>query len=163
MPFIEYYNYRHSRQYEFDISKEAPVSHLVNAFSLSPNPSILTCIKEDLQVADVETVEWIGLERITEAFRSSKHGKERLGPRMVALVNGYFSVEFQRQEQTIEAGVPAPKPFLMPVKQRFLVTILRLCPGHILPPMQCLHFTRDGFFEVDSVKKIKRNNWEAMW
>lgn len=56
MPFIEYYNYRHSRQYEFDISKEAPVSHLVNAFSLSPNPSILTCVKEDLQVADVETV-----------------------------------------------------------------------------------------------------------
>lgn len=29
--------------------------------------------------------------------------------------------------------------------------------------MQCLHFTRDGFFEVDSVRKIKRNNWEAMW
>lgn len=82
---------------------------------------------------------------------------------MVALVNGYFSVEFQRQENTIEAGLPAPKPFLLPVKQRFLVTILRLCPGHILPPMQCLHFTRDGFFEVDSVRKIKRNNWEAMW
>lgn len=56
MPFVEYYNYRHSRQYEFDISKDAPVSHLVNAFSLSPDQSIISCVKEDLQVANVETV-----------------------------------------------------------------------------------------------------------
>jgi hypothetical protein len=44
MPFLAYYNYKHSRQYEFDISEEAPVSHLTKAFSFKIDNELKTYI-----------------------------------------------------------------------------------------------------------------------
>jgi hypothetical protein len=90
MPFLQYYNYRHSRQYEYDISSEAPVSHLTNAFTLSLNPAINQYVKEDLQITNLETVEWIGLERVADAVKASKQGKKHLGASLNAMVAAYF-------------------------------------------------------------------------
>ncbi len=47
MPFLAYYNYKHSRQYEFDISNEAPVNHLTKAFSFNVDDELKTYINED--------------------------------------------------------------------------------------------------------------------
>jgi hypothetical protein len=48
MPFLHYYNYRHSRQYEYDVSDEAPVSHLTNAFPIATNHALRALVGEDL-------------------------------------------------------------------------------------------------------------------
>lgn len=65
MPFLQYYNYRHSRQYELDVSPQATHSHLTNAFPIATPTQLRDLVKEDLQVTTLETVEWIGLERIS--------------------------------------------------------------------------------------------------
>lgn len=92
MPFLQYYTYRHSRQYEFDISAEAPQSHLTNAFTLRTNPNIEALVKEDLQITSLETVEWIGLERIAEAVKTSKQAKKHLAAPLHAMITAYFQI-----------------------------------------------------------------------
>lgn len=101
MPFLHYYNYRHSRQYELDVSPQASHSHLTNAFPIATPAQLRDLVREDLQVISLETVEWIGLERVSEALRGSKQGKIHLGPSLRSLVDAYFTHEFLRQAKTI--------------------------------------------------------------
>ena len=70
IPFLQYYNYKHSRQYEADIAPGNPKPHLANQFPCGPSP-LDSLLAEDLEIVDVETVEWIGLERIAAAVKSS--------------------------------------------------------------------------------------------
>lgn len=45
MPFLEYYSYRHSRQYEYDLSAESEIDHLANAFPIESNSKLLAFIQ----------------------------------------------------------------------------------------------------------------------
>lgn len=101
MPFLHYYNYRHSRQYELDVSPQATHKHLTNAFPLVTPSQLKELVREDLQVSALETVEWIGLERVAEALRGSKQGKKHLSASLHSLVDAYFTHEFRRQAKTI--------------------------------------------------------------
>jgi hypothetical protein len=110
-------------------------------------------------------VEWIGLERISEAIRTSRKGKENLGAELEQLINAYFEIEFSRQERMIQAVSSEESPLnkdsalLQPIKSRFLGVILKLCPVDFLPPYECLHFVRTEYFELPKVREIKRNRW----
>lgn len=183
--FLDYYHYRHSRQYEFDLSELAPEKHLANHFE--PRPSVLDAlIQEDLEVAPLETIEWIGLERIAEAIRNSgSKGKKQLGQPLRTMVETYFQVEFTRQQRVIkqlsssqpsagESGAAqlgsvqpsAAQPIsalLMPIKSRFLAVMLKLCPVDYLPPFECLHFLREEYFELPRVRALKKHSWESLW
>ena len=86
MPFLAYYNYKHSRQYEFDISEQAPVNHLTKAFSFTISDELKTYINEDFEISRLETAEWIGLERIAEVIKTSSKAKKSLSPRLNRLV-----------------------------------------------------------------------------
>jgi hypothetical protein len=83
-------------------------------------------------------------------------------------VNTYFSVEFNRRKNNIILGsqnaeIEVPKAFTNPIKTRFLVMMLKICPTQIVPPYECLHLTREEFFDLPSIKKVKKNNWQNIW
>ena len=41
--------------------------------------------------------------------------------------------------------------------------MLRVCPEGVMPPSECLHHTRQFYFEHPLVRQVKRNNWESIW
>jgi hypothetical protein len=91
MPFLHYYNYRHSRQYDVDVSPSNPIPHLANHFPCLPHP-LAALVAEDLEQSDLETVEWIGLERVAEAVKLAAEAKKNLDRHLSALVQAYFGI-----------------------------------------------------------------------
>ena len=108
MPFLEYYAYRHSRQFEHDTT-DTTTSHLNKAFPQQPS-ELQEYIARDMELEEAETVEWIGVERVAEAIRRSSKAKKLLGDPLVRLTQTYFEVEFNRQSSLIHKRKPGDTP-----------------------------------------------------
>lgn len=132
-------------------------------------PTFRDLTQEDFGVEELETAEFIGIDRVTTAIGNSEKVKKRLGTRLEELVNAYFQEEFPRSKKVLlsceasymsEDGVV--NELLLPPKTTFLKQILKIVPAGIKPPLECLHLCHE-VLKVQSFSRIKRQEWELLW
>jgi hypothetical protein len=122
-------------------------------------------VNTDFENYELETVEFIGVDRVALAISKSEKVKKKLGDGLLNIINQYFDKEFVRFKKTLirhegsylnEAG--EVNQLLQPPKTTFLKQILKIVPADYLPPLECLHYTSE-YLKLESVLKIKRQSW----
>jgi hypothetical protein len=77
-PFISYYIYRHSRQFEYDTTQsevfvlKTPKRVESEFVSIKEKENLYALVKEDFSTQNQITIEWIGLERIAQSIGKSR-------------------------------------------------------------------------------------------
>ena len=117
----------------------------------------------------METAEFIGIDRISNAISGSEKIKKKLGDRLKSLISVYFSDEFVRDKESLKSGLHSYineegeiNQLLLPPKTTFLKQIIKLLPKGYSPPLECIHFCNE-VLSSGSFAQTKRQEWELMW